>query len=374
MGSLPAKGTYSASRCAAVLGLNPYQTPREIWQILMEELEPGWNAKHGYKLPEFQESAAIRWGHAFEEAVIKLAENKYDCKIVGREEFYSKTIIKKGCSVHPTTQIDDLGITLSCHIDGEFVPENWKLLAENKYTGMTLHEGKTCNSRAFHSIKEEKQRWGEPGTDQVPEEYQIQAAIQRICTGADLVRLSVLVFPKTTEEFEELGWETQEDGLINKMINEEDGICFDPEEWAINLEQMGFFHTYNLPSNPELEQAIIKKIQEFDRDHIKTGIPPDAKDYDDVRRLLTNPIGTVIATPELKQMASEYSEIVRQTGSAGPITKRKEQLKIEIMDKIMNTKKDDWSDPPDKVVLLDPEGGDVLASFSKSGFRAKRAR
>jgi len=48
MGATPIKGTYSASRCAAILGESPYQTSLEAFQIIMEENQPGWNESKGY--------------------------------------------------------------------------------------------------------------------------------------------------------------------------------------------------------------------------------------------------------------------------------------------------------------------------------------
>lgn len=352
MGSTP-HGIYSASGISAILGLNQYKSPVHAWQEIMEQLQPGFNEEKGYLQPEKPDSAAIRWGNAFESAIIKLAEDKFNDKIIDREKLYKR-------------QFED--IELSCHVDGIF---------QKTDDGLILHEGKTTNTRAFYSIKEDKKRWGEDGTDEVPMEYQIQSAVQRICTGADLVRLSVLVFPRSAEEWEEMGWEIikseRHDGEY-RINNAKEPVEVDaPICWAEVFQKIGNFKTYNLPSNPKLENLIIEKIKKFDADYVKTKIPPKCTEYKDVQRLLTNPMGTIIATPELKAMAAEYSEIVRQTGSSGPLAKRKEKLKTEIMDKMMTMKKNDWSDPPDKMVLLDPDGGEVLVNFGKS-FRARRAR
>ena len=206
MGSTPAPGTYSASQISTLIGLNPYQTPLAGFQTMKEKAEPGWNAAHGYTLPPEPEGAALRWGLAFEDSIIKLAEEKEGRQIIFKEELFKKTL-------------ND--ITLSCHIDGAFSYDPSKETRELS----TLHEGKTTNHWAYTSTKKEIQenidittgkiepgfqiirRWGDPGSDEVPQEYQIQGAVQRICTGAELVKLSVLVFPKGQDEFEELGWE-----------------------------------------------------------------------------------------------------------------------------------------------------------------------
>lgn len=377
MGTTPTS-IYSASVIAALLRLSPYVTQFHAWQKIMEFLKPGFNAEKGYILPEFPDNAPIRWGNAFESPIIKLAEEKFNSEIINRENLY----------VHHVS--DEL--KLSCHIDGQF--SNTAL----------IHEGKTTWNRAFYSIKGEdyddetgeiefKRRWGEPGTDEVPEEYQIQCAVQRICTGAELVKLSVLVFPKSTQEFEELGWKitdrekegftvienektirTEESKSIKGFTRETIGVNWvNTMYWAHVFAQIGNFHTYNLPTNKTLESLIIEKIQEFDSQYVKTELPPPATDYADIRRLITSPMGTIIASPHMEMLAQEYSMIVRELGKRGPTVKRQEAIKTEIMNEMNTTDKGDaWSVPSDKMILVSPNGGEPLITYSKSGFRAKR--
>jgi len=363
MGSKPV-GIYSASGISTILGLNPYQTRLHSWQLIMEKLRPGFNQEKGYVLPEFPDNAPIRWGHAFEDAVIKLAEEKEGKDIILREQLFEKSFGE---------------ISLSCHLDGMIV--NGTTYEKDD----CIHEGKTTNTRAFYSIKGEdcddetgeiefKRRWGDPGTDMVPEEYQIQCAVQRICTGVELVKLSVLVFPKSTQDFEDLGWRINNEipgkyFLDNEILNR----FSKPIDWANTFEEIGNFHTYNLPTNKPLESAIIEKIQEFDDKYVKTELPPEFEDYSDVRRLVTTPMGTIIANDEMITLAREYSEIVRQIGASGPMKKRQEVIKTIISNWMNTQRKSDWSIPSDKLVLIDPNGVDSLISYSKSGFRSKKA-
>jgi hypothetical protein len=371
MGSIPLKGSYSASRVSAIIGLNDFQTPFNVFQILKEEMEPSWNAKHGYTLPEFVDTAATRWGHAFEDSVIKLAEERtVTGSIYNREKLYTKNFDK---------------IILSCHIDGMI-------------SSHCLHEGKTTNSRAFYSSKTEieesldedgklqkdfilKKKWGEPGTSEVPAEHQVQTAVQRICSEADLVKLSVLVFPKTQQEFEDDGWEIVNDRLKYELFNGKihNSALFDPLDWARVFAQIGNFHQYLLPRHEKLESEIIKAVQEFHENHVLTGLPPRAKNYDDIRRLLSCPQGTIIATEEIKKLATEYSELTRQLGASSPNAVRREKVKIELLNLINESKRDDYVNPPTAISVIDPNGGAELVKFGqdKNGklrFSAKRAR
>lgn len=375
MGSTPKPGTYSASQVAALIGLSQYQSPFHAFQNLKEATEPGWNKKHGYQLPPAPDNASIRWGLAFEDAIINLAEDREGVNIGMREAYYQKEINN---------------IALSCHLDGIIVSDPY-----------AIHEGKSTHQWAYTSKKKEIidrlghdgqlengfniiRRWGDPGTDQTPQEYQVQAAVQRICTGAALVKLSVLVFEKAPQQYEDMGWEvinisTNQHSAGDQYGLKKEGTRTLPYEWARVLAQMGNFQTYLLPSAPDLENAIIEAVTKFDRDHLRPGIPPQATLWDDVRRLLPNPCGTVIATPELVNLCKEYSETVRQLGSASPIRKRQEIIKPRIMDLANALTRTEWTEPPDRLLVLDPDGGEKLAEFHKQAdgklvFRAQRAK
>lgn len=362
-------GIYSASGISAILGLNQYKTPVHAWQEIMEQLHPGFNAEKNYIHPIYPDSAAIRWGNAFENAIIWLAEDKFNDKIIDREKLFVKTILTKHQAVGITTALNTDNIELSCHIDGAF---------QNIDNGLILHEGKSCNSRTYYSIKDDKKVFGDPETDQVPISYQIQTAVQRICTGADLVRLSVLIFPKTAEDFEEMGYKVEFYQVAHNdhyVILDKDNNCVNISEWAKTFAEIGNFKTYNLPSNPKLENLIIEKIKKFDADYVKTKIPPKAQEYGDVRRLLRSPQGTIIATEELKKLSVEHAEATRQLGKSGPLEKRREAIKIKIMNTLMESPKADWVTPDTKLSLIDPDGGMELASYSlKGGFRTKKAK
>jgi predicted phage-related endonuclease len=283
----------SASRGAAILGVSDWKTPIEIWLEIMEARKPGFCASNGFLIPEQPDNASIRWGLAFEDAIIELAENNYKSKIIDREKFFS---------------ID----TITSHIDGcyDYLSGDYNI----------LHEGKTTTIFSF------RDRWGEPGSDRIPREYMIQVQHQMICTGAEEAIVSVLVFPRRPEEFEELGLIADENGI--KKNNE----IYIEKNWARVLNQMGYFHQYEIKENKELQNLMIEKYRYWWEDHIINEREPEIKDYKDIKLLCPEPVGTIISTEQIERWADEYKSINKEIGTSGDLQKRKNQLKTLILE------------------------------------------
>jgi len=321
----------SASRGAGILGLSKWSTPvQEFLKIMGED----WCIKSGYEFPVVEYSSVMRWGHAFESAIIELAESKNNSKIIDREKLFEKDFI-------------------SCHIDGYYNFSNPKFI-----TTRTLHEGKTTSAFYF------KDNFGIPGTDQVPIEYQIQCQHQMICTGAEKVILSVLVFPKMVDEWESMGW------VADKNISGEyrlfkDKMEVNPIEWAFILNDMGYFHQYEISAHPELQKLMIEKYTSFWNDHVLTGIPPKPKSYDDIKALVREPVGTIIADEEITNLMAEYKQIKQELGSSGNLSNRAEMIKVEILNYMRDKEKIDDDDSQDKFILRGQDGK-RLASYSKN--------
>jgi predicted phage-related endonuclease len=72
MGSKPSG--ISGSRSSAVLGENPFKTHLGVWMDIIEDIEPGWLIKNGFTYEPFTGNASTRWGNAFEDDIILLAE------------------------------------------------------------------------------------------------------------------------------------------------------------------------------------------------------------------------------------------------------------------------------------------------------------
>ena len=333
MGSKPSK--LSASRGAAVLGLSKWSTQFEVFQKVMEEQEPGWNAKQGYVLPEFKETAVLRWGLCFEDAVIKLSEEAQGCNIIDQERFFH------------------YGDFITCHIDGLY----------NDPADNILHEGKTTSAFIY------RKKWGEPGTDKVPRDCAIQVQHQMLCTGADETIVSVLVFPKMVDEWEKEGWEVIFDEDYGaKLEFEKNNDPMDPYNWANILNQMGYFHQYSVKRNQPLIDLMVEKYTTFWNDHVLTGKPPKAQDYDDIKRMCPEPVGTIIATEQLERWATEYKEIGQELGTKGILQKRRDQLKVLILNwmRQQDAVMDEAS--RDKTLLMDSRGHKLI-SYNGRVFR-----
>lgn len=322
---MPQPVNISASRGASILGLSKWSTPvQEFLKIMGED----YCKKNNFEYPVVEYNAAMRWGHAFESSIIELAEQTRSCRIVEREKLFEQDF-------------------LTCHVDGMY-----------EIKPFIVHEGKTTNIRSF------RDNFGEPGTDQVPIEYQLQCQHQMICTGAEKVILSVLVFPRRVEEWEEMGI------IPMQMVN---GVWRFTGEfqnysiigWAQSLDQMGYFHQYEIHANTELQELMIEKYTYFWNNHILTGIPPEPKTYDDIKALVREPVGTIVADETIERLASEYKQIKSEISGTGPLAKRADMIKVELLNYMSKHEKIDDEDSQDKFILRD-RSGKKLVSYSKN--------
>jgi len=331
----------SASRGAGVLGLSKYQTPVQIWLQICEARRPGFCAERGYKLPVVEENAAMRWGSAFESAIIDLAQAKTGNKISDREKLVSKNKY------------------VTCHLDGI-------------YSDGKIHEGKTTNAFAFREL------WGEPGTDKIPQEYQVQVQHQLLCTGANEAIVSVLVFPAAVDEFERVGWmpEMLLNGESKKMeyilANENIKLWVEPIEWADTLSQMGFFHQYQIKADKKLHKKLLTHYKHFWENYVLTETQPPVQEYEDIRLLCPEPYGTIVLPEQIENWKKEYNDITKELGKSGSLEKRREQLKTAIgaflIERFKKGKPTVDDDSKDKFILRN-QAGEKMGSFDGKTFR-----
>lgn len=355
MGSLP-RGI-SASRGAAVLGVSQWSTPVQIWTQIMEDIQPGFCVAHGFEPPEPVDNAAVRWGSAFEDAVIDQAEILRGEKIGAREAFFQVAdvtvprVLRGGMAGAPVS------VPITCHVDGIYGVQAGPARADTP-----LHEGKTTSAFSF------REKWGEPGSDRIPREYAIQTQHQLMCTGAERVIVSVLVFPTRVEEFEKAGsfvrLEDIPDGLDGAGV-------IDPRHWVPMLAEMGFFHQYEVAADKALQAVMLERYRQFWSDYVLTETPPPLETWDDVKRIVTEPKGTVIATEEQERWASEYAQI---NGEIGHAKKQQDRIKALMISAIDMTAEHPLDDDSVEAIVLRSSNGRRIAAYSKEGKTGKKKK
>jgi len=325
----------SASRGGAVLGLSKWATPLDVWIKIMGEHNPAVLEKHGLEVPPREDKALFRWGHAFESAIIRIAEIEAGQDISAREQFF---------------EIEDKPY-ITCHIDGHYAS-----------TDGTLHEGKTVFERAFNA------EWGEPGTDHVKDVYQIQCQHQMACTGADKVILSALVFPKIVDEWEAAG--TVATLMDNKysdpfwVLKTEFGDV-DPLVWAMQLRDMGYFKQYFIYRDEELIEKMIDQYDNWWNEYVVGENLPPAQTMNDVKNLITSPVGTIVASPKIERISALDKALAEEIRNA---EKKRKEYKLAIA-KFMHQNLEGAAlddDSREKLLLMD-QSGRKIRSMSKKG-------
>ena len=337
---MPIPTGISGSRSAAIIGLSKYATPFTVWQDIMEQRQPGFNTKQGYLYEPFQGNTATEFGHAFEDSIVKLTEDITGHEIIEREAVYSANDYT------------------TCHIDG---------IINN-----SLFEGKHCNFRVF-SLD-----WGEPGTDRIPTAIQCQVQHNMLCTGLEKANVSVLVLPKTVQDFEADGWQVHHDTLngVYFLKNHETDQIVMPSEWAKVFAQIGNFHQYHIEAKPDTHKILKELYDEFWSKYVVEGVAPDAVDYADVRSIFSEPKGTLVISQDDKiggesvaDIMREFKDITKEIGASGHLAKRKKFIKTQVLrfaaDK--TTVADDES--VERCLFLD-ESGNRLGAYNKKGFRS----
>ena len=362
MGSKPVG--ISASRGAAILDLSEYSTQFEVWQRICEERRPGFNSDRGYVMPPDPDNAAIRWGSAFEDAVTELAQARMGgCRIEDREVFWSVN----GFGDEPWFQRqtgEHLPNYITCHIDGRYSDSS------EDFPAGTLHEGKTTGLFNYHD------NWGEPGTDRIPQIYQVQVQHQMLCTGAAQAIVSVLVFPRRPEEWEAEGIDVSEHdeehphwsiwkGLRSDFKPEHVADCI---SWARTLAEMGLFHQYSVKASHTLQRKLVDAYCDFWHTYILTEKEPVLATYEDVRRAFPNPVGTVVSDEQTEGWTREYSMIGEEISKTGRLGKRREELRVLILKSMRAADSTMDDESREKTVLRDGKGG-KLAQWDGTTFR-----
>jgi len=302
----------SASRSSAILGLSPYMTPVQVWLQIMEENFPGFCNDNNFELPIIEDNPSMVFGRGFEDALVYITEKNNGIKITDRE----KSFIKKDY--------------ISCHVDG--ISES--LLIENKST-----------SEFFFN-----DNFGEENTDQVPINYQLQVQHALYCTGLKDCLMTVLVFPKRPD----------------KMI--EDGIdidTIDKIKWIEILNEMKYIKTFKIQANKKLQSSMVKKYKDFWFNNVLKKIPPEPIDISDIKSLVREPSGTIIADESIERQMSEYKNITEEIGQGGSLRKRANQIRLDVLQYMKSAEKK-LDDDSDQKWILRGSDGKKIATYGKN--------
>jgi putative phage-type endonuclease len=148
------------SDIGAILGLNPWRTPYQVWEEKVGKADP------------FTGNLQTRFGSYAEEFVAR----EY-CQVTGRQVQRFNGLLR-----HPEAPL--IG-----HIDRLVIPEGAKRASHKSEIRTDLGlEAKTASAFATGRGSE----WGESGTDQIPESYLVQITAYQALTGCPRWDLAVL--------------------------------------------------------------------------------------------------------------------------------------------------------------------------------------
>ena len=137
-----------------------------------------------------------------------------------------------------------------------------------------------------------------------------------------------------------------------------------PIDWARVLDDMGYFHQYVITPHAELQALMLEKYRRFWEDNVLSATPPEPVNYDDIRAIYRDPVGTIVATPEVERLYAEYKNIGAEILPSGPLAKRREQIKTELVKYMADTAGITDEDSTDKWILRGQDGK-KLASYGK---------
>lgn len=330
---MPRPVNISSSRAAAVVGLSKYKSCRDVWMEIMEEREPGFCERNNFEIKKEESNSHMKWGLAFEPAICLFAE-RVAGRIINYKDYF--------CS-HEKLDF------LTAHPDG--------LYKDTK----KIHEAKTTSIYVF------KNSFGEPGTDLIPPEYQLQCQHQLLVTGYNSVIMSILVFPSDVNEIEK----NSKLDKTNTLFSNSNKNCYSTlYEITKSLFLLGFFHQYKIEADKELHDIMLEYYITFWLKNVIGREMPDAEYYSDIQKYIKNPAGTIVADGRIESLLNEYKDIQREIGKKGILEKRKDRIKAKVLDYALKKSKSAIIDDESKLKwLFYSESGKKLAQYDDKSFR-----
>jgi hypothetical protein len=166
-------------------------------------------------------------------------------------------------------------------------------------------------------------------------------------TAIEQAIVSVLVWPLRVDEIEAAG--TLPDQI-------------DTTAWADMFARMGLFHQYVVAAAPDLQSQIVEGCMDFWRRYVLTETPPPAQTYSDIRRLIPEPRGTVVADEQTERWCAEYKQITKETAKS---EKRKDELKTLIMAPTIAAAEFPIDHDSVEAIIIRDRAGHKIGSLSK---------
>jgi hypothetical protein len=185
-----------------------------------------------------------------------------------------------------------------------------------------------------------------------------------ICTGAEKVIVSALVFPETPEAWEKAGWEVAPEKNSEYTLNNANTRTWvRPSDWARILAEMGFFHQYTVEARPTLQKFMLERYLKFWENHVIPGVPPEPENYADIKRLFPEPKTTLVVTEDIGRLLSEYSQINAELKDQ---EKRQDAIKTKVLDWARRQEGGVIDEDSAEALILRNGSGDKVGSFSKN--------
>jgi hypothetical protein len=110
---------------------------------------------------------------------------------------------------------------------------------------------------------------------------------------------------------------------------------------------------------------MLEKYREWWHSYILTKTPPPVQTYDDVRAMITAPSGTIVVGDEIARWYKEFKDIGEEIGKSGDMAKRRDQLKVMILNEARTLESTLDDESTDKWIFRD-EQGNKLGSYGKN--------
>lgn len=271
-----------SSDIAAIIGVSPWKTALQLYEEKLGISEPEYNPEKEIRL---------RRGTRFEPLIVAQYEEEYGAEIVAKNVRYT----------HPEYEF------LAAEIDAE----------QDMTGGMRLGEIMNVEIKSASSFMSKK--FGEQGTDDIPDYYAAQVTYGMLCTGRRNARLVVLL---GTDDL----------------------------------------RTYDIPYDEDLGNYLEQEAVNFWNNHILAKVPPIPRTREDAKLVLDRISGlNVTCNATMRDIIGMLGDLKRQMGG---LEKMKEGFEEKLLTEMAIAAQIGGSSEEDKFLFVD-DNGKQLASWNR---------